>query len=444
MEGRSLRRAERWRHARAGVVGRMRAPASHDGWAAGGPLVARGPEAAETVDGVRAAATGADGGSGPGASPGRLPERRTPLRDAASARPQGPPVWLRWCLGGLWLLDGLLQLQPPMFGSAVVRGVLQPALAGNPRWADAPLALTIRVFAAYPVLVNAQIAAAQLAIGLSLLLWGRRRAWPFWLSLGWGVLLWPFGQAFGGVLATGASLWTGAPGSAAGYALLTWAAWPLPALSRGPRAEREGASGPPIRAASRALARRRSLIRQALGLVWAVGAALQAQAAFFTSPGLSHLVTAGAAGEPAWLAALLLWMGHAVAGRAALCNAASVALFAACAIGLWTRCWRRPALWLSIGLAGLAWVFGQALGALLSGMATDPNTAPLLVLVALSVWPRRPFRPDALTTEGPPAAAERPRSGREPAARGALRASRPGAAPRRRAGPAARAYPPST
>jgi hypothetical protein len=34
-------------------------------------------------------------------------------------------------------------------------------------------------------------------------------------------------------------------------------------------------------------------------------------------------------------------------------------------------------------------LFGQDFGGLLTGQATDPGTAPLLVLLALALWPRR-------------------------------------------------------
>jgi hypothetical protein len=34
-------------------------------------------------------------------------------------------------------------------------------------------------------------------------------------------------------------------------------------------------------------------------------------------------------------------------------------------------------------------VFGQDLGGLLTGQATDPGTAPLFVLLALALWPGR-------------------------------------------------------
>jgi hypothetical protein len=35
------------------------------------------------------------------------------------------------------------------------------------------------------------------------------------------------------------------------------------------------------------------------------------------------------------------------------------------------------------------WVFGEAFGQPFSGIATDPNTGPLLVLLALTLYPNR-------------------------------------------------------
>ena len=42
-----------------------------------------------------------------------------------------------------------------------------------------------------------------------------------------------------------------------------------------------------------------------------------------------------------------------------------------------------------VALALDYWVFGQAFGQAFSGIATDPNTGPLLVLLALALYPNR-------------------------------------------------------
>ncbi len=49
---------------------------------------------------------------------------------------------------------------------------------------------------------------------------------------------------------------------------------------------------------------------------------------------------------------------------------------------------------LAIVVAAVIWVFGEAFGTILAGGATDPNSGPLLILLALAYWPlrRRPRR----------------------------------------------------
>ena len=47
----------------------------------------------------------------------------------------------------------------------------------------------------------------------------------------------------------------------------------------------------------------------------------------------------------------------------------------------------RSALILALVVAAFIWVFGEAFGQILAGGATDPNSAPLLALLALAYWP---------------------------------------------------------
>ena len=46
----------------------------------------------------------------------------------------------------------------------------------------------------------------------------------------------------------------------------------------------------------------------------------------------------------------------------------------------------RAAIVLAVALAGALWLT-QGLGELFTGMATDPESGPLLALLALSFWP---------------------------------------------------------
>ena len=60
-------------------------------------------------------------------------------------------------------------------------------------------------------------------------------------------------------------------------------------------------------------------------------------------------------------------------------------------VGLGPLVSRHTTVFLVVG-AALAldyWLFGEALGQPFSGIATDPNTGPLLVLLALALYPNR-------------------------------------------------------
>ncbi len=62
----------------------------------------------------------------------------------------------------------------------------------------------------------------------------------------------------------------------------------------------------------------------------------------------------------------------------------------------------RPALVIAAASALVIWVAGEHFGELLSGSATDPNTGPLLVLIAVAFWPGKggPGRHDRLVAGG--------------------------------------------
>jgi len=48
---------------------------------------------------------------------------------------------------------------------------------------------------------------------------------------------------------------------------------------------------------------------------------------------------------------------------------------------------RRAALTLAAVVALVTWVVGQNLGGIFTGAGTDPNSGPLLVLLAAAYWP---------------------------------------------------------
>ncbi len=113
----------------------------------------------------------------------------------------------------------------------------------------------------------------------------------------------------------------------------------------------------------------------------------------------------GRCAKPAWV---LLWAGMAALTIAAPYQGASLtsaggpraeavpiafaAAFALAAAGILVPALTRPALVVAVIAAAALWGAGEQFGGLLTGQATDPNSGPLLVLLALAYWPRRTSR----------------------------------------------------
>jgi hypothetical protein len=280
---------------------------------------------------------------------------------------------LQVALGVAWLADGALQLQPVMFTRGFVTQILMPATMGSPAGVTGPVLAFSRLVLHDPAGWDAAFAATQLLLGAGLL-WRRSVRAALAASIGWALAVWWFGESLGGVLSGMASPLTGAPGAVILYALLAAAAWPRrdPADSV--------AAGSPLGRHGAALA---------WLLLWGSSAYFLLQPSNRSSHALSSAVAALAAGEPGWLAGL----DRAVAGAIGSHGAAvSMALALAClaiAAGILCRVTARAALLLSVLVALAIWVLGENFGGLLTGQATDPNTGPLLILLAAAYWPAR-------------------------------------------------------
>ena len=279
---------------------------------------------------------------------------------------------LQLALGALWLLDGALQLQPLMFTRGFVTQILMPAYMGSPAGVTGPALAFGRLVLHDPAGWDAAFAVTQLLLGLGILYRRTRRA-ALAASIGWALAVWWFGEGLGGVLSGTASPLTGAPGAVVLYALLAVLAWP-------------GRAAGPVAAGS-------PLGRRAAGLLWLL---LWASSAYFLlqpanrTPFALHNAVAGlATGEPGWLAGLDRAVAGAVAGPGAAISITAAVLCLAIGAGvLWPRT-TRPAVLLAAAFALVIWVFGENLGGLVSGQATDPNSGPLLILLAAAYWPSR-------------------------------------------------------
>jgi hypothetical protein len=260
---------------------------------------------------------------------------------------------LQVALGLLWLLAGALQTQRFMFTSGFATQVIAKGGQGQPWFVSDPVHWVATVIAAHPAAWNVPFAAFQLLLGVGLLVPRTARV-TLAASIGWALGVWYLGEGLSGLASGHASLITGAPGSALIYAILAAAAWPRQDASReGP------APWLPI----------------AWAAVWIGGALFQAL------PGQPSGTPAAWPTDHGVLLVILLAVAEALIG-----------------VGALSRRTRTAALTLGLALTLDFWVLGQHAGALSSGQATDPNTGPVLALMAIALLAGRPHPTSATTS----------------------------------------------
>ena len=273
--------------------------------------------------------------------------------------------WLWRALGALWVLDGLLQLQPAMPNSAFLEMVVAPALQGQPGWVVRVMGWGIQAWSNAPITADVVAVFLQLGMGLALL-GGRHRTWgrrALWTSLVWDVFVWVWGEGMGGILTGQASLIVGDPGSvlfymmSAGLLLLPDAVWLAGSVRRWVR---WGAVG-----------------------LWLWAALVQAwpRAGFWSGPVLGAVFqNAAQNAQPPWLSGPIYVTAHWVTHHGLVANGVIVGMMGLLAL-LWTwRPYGRGTMGVTAVWLGALWWLGQDFG-VLGGVGTDPNTAPVFGLV---------------------------------------------------------------
>ncbi|MGH3779333.1 MAG: hypothetical protein ACRDRO_01570 [Pseudonocardiaceae bacterium] len=288
---------------------------------------------------------------------------------------------LQLTLGVIWLLDAALQYQPYMFSRAFATQTLAPTAQGNPVPIAASITWSAGLIADHPVVTNAVFATVQLLLALGLF-WRRTVTSALAASVVWSVAVWWFGEGFGGVLTGGANPLTGAPGAAILYALAAVLLWP------GPRDQPEPAPGPRSVAAASPLG---DTVARLLWLVlWGSLAYLALQPATRAANGPHDAITGLASGEPGWLASLDYTLASSLANTGQIFAVVSAVVLAIIAVGVFTPPpLARATLILAILVATAYWVIGENFGGLFTGQGTDPNSGPLLILLAATYWPYR-------------------------------------------------------
>ncbi|MDA8319000.1 MAG: SCO family protein [Actinomycetota bacterium] len=288
------------------------------------------------------------------------------------------PSWrrlLRIGFGLIWILDGILQAQPKM-AVGLPSQVIEPIAATSPRWVQEVVNWAGTNWSYHPMQAGAAAVWIQVGIGIWLIVAARgplsRLAGL--VSVGWGLVVWVFGESFGGIFAPGLTWLFGAPGAVLIYAV----AGALIALpERTWRSARVG-----------------RLTMAGTGLFLAGMAVLQAwpgrgfwQGTLHGKPGTLAAMTAAMAPTPqphvlsAWVTA---FTGFDEAHGFAV-NLFAVAALAVTGVVFLTGRPRliRPALIFFTVLCLADWVLIEDFG-FLGGLGTDPNSMIPIALLAIA------------------------------------------------------------
>jgi cytochrome oxidase Cu insertion factor (SCO1/SenC/PrrC family) len=286
------------------------------------------------------------------------------VRSGSASEPAGRRL-LRVGFGLIWILDGLLQAQPKMAGGLASQ-VIEPIAAASPTWVQHLVNWGGSVWSFHPITAAAASVWIQVGIGAWLIIavhgpWSRLAGLA---SVAWGLVVWVFGESFGGIFAPGLSWLTGAPGAVLIYVVagaliaLPEGAWRSPRLGR--------------------------LLLGGIGLFFIGMAVLQTWPGRGYWQGTSHGQPGTLAGmvqsmsgtsQPHVLSALLASFGSFAASNGFAVNLVVVIVLAGMG-GIFLS--GRPrlvryAVWFGIVFCLADWVLVQDLG-FLGGLGTDPNS----------------------------------------------------------------------
>ena len=277
-------------------------------------------------------------------------------------------------LAAVWLLDGVLQYQSFMYTKAFGQ-MLAATAPGNPSVIARPISWDATLVEHHLVLLNTIFATIQLLLGLGIAFRPTVRI-ALAASIAWAIGVWWFGEGLGGILDGGASPLNGAPGAVIIYALLAVLLWP---------ADRDASAR---FVAARAVG---AHVARALWLVlWLSEAYFALTPANRAPQAVSGMIAGMESGEPGWLSAIERGGASLVASQGLAASVVLAVALAVIAVGVYLPLpFAKATVALAIVMALVIWVVAEAFGGILAGGGTDPNSGPLLVLLALAYWPFR-------------------------------------------------------
>jgi hypothetical protein len=245
---------------------------------------------------------------------------------------------------------------------------------------SAPLLWSARLMADHIVLCNGTFAVIQLAIAIGLFF--RRTTKPaLAASIAWSVSVWWFGEGLGGIL-TGSSPLTGAPGAVILYALIALLLWPADdAAPSAPVAPASAQVAPALRGPLGA-----SIPKLAWLVLWAGFGWYLLLPANRAPQAVSQIFASMATGQAGWMNRIEDGLATVTANHGLAVSVLLALLCTLTGLAIFTGRLTRPAVVLACLLGLLFWVT-EGFGGLTTGRATDPNSGPLLVLLAACFWP---------------------------------------------------------
>jgi hypothetical protein len=297
-----------------------------------------------------------------------------------AGRPRDLQRTFQLVLATVWLLDAVLQIQPFEFtrGSNGFSGMLNSVAAGNPSWVAHSITWNASNVYHDPVLTDTVFALVQFVIAFGIV-WKRSLKPALVLSIVWSLGVWWFGEGLGGITHGNATPFGGGPGGVLFYAVLAVLLWPS-----------AGSDRPFVAARTVGVTAAKAI----WVVVWGLLALLAVIGSGRSPQALRALVAQLDTGEPGWVAhidrsteSLLLQHGTTAAILlAVVCVVVAVGVFLPPRA---TRC----TLVLAMVVFAVIWAATQDFGGILAGGATDPNSGPLVVLLALLYWPLPATRP---------------------------------------------------
>lgn len=301
---------------------------------------------------------------------------------------------IQLALGSLWLLDGLLQLQPKMFTSDFANNVIYPVASGQPIFIAGPMHFFIHVFLLHPAIFNSFTIITQIFIGV-LILYKKTTKIGLLASIMWGLFVWYIGEGLGGIASGHTLILMGAPGAALLYVILSIAILPKNKKQKLNETDTPAKWLPIV-----------------WSMLWIGGAIYQLLPGQNSVSDISTMIVSNRINQPGWLASIDNHVGNYInnfgtpvlhqanmqmsAHQMALMQTQSysgfwfvILLFLIqiyIGIGIFLpKYFRYTALVMGIFISLIFWIIGQSFGGLFTGLATDPNSAILFILFAISI-----------------------------------------------------------